>query len=189
MWFTENAWQPAALFAAAGSAALFYALRTGLKSAYVLAAGAIAAAAGTVLLERLVVTEREVVEGRITELADTVVDGDVERAMGFFSPTAATEAAQVAMALAVVDVHDDLRITDGEVRLTAADSQAVTRFRANATITVARMGYESHQPTYWELVWRREGTAADATGWKIVEVRRLDPITGEATAFRGGRRR
>ena len=185
MWFTENAWTPAALFTVAAVVALVYAVRTGRRTAYAVAAGAVVAVAAAFAVDQFVVTEREVVADRVDALAAAVVEGEVGPVLDFFSPTAVVERGLVAVNLAVVDVREDLRITDVDVRLTAADSQAVSRFRANATVSVGRVGYEGRQPTFWELVWRREG---DPAAWKVVEVRRLNPVTGEVIGFQSGTR-
>ena len=76
--------------------------------------------------------------------------------------------------MALVDVGPDLDIKDVSVTLTAGNSQAAARFRANATVNVAQFGNQGFKPSRWLVQWQKE-----AGVWKIVEVQRMHLIKDE----------
>ncbi|QDT16101.1 Cif family virulence factor [Alienimonas californiensis] len=122
-----------------------------------------------------VVTEAEKVEAHIDELAAAAVAGDTEKVLSFLSPTAVLPRTSVAFGFNLVTIEDDLRLTDRSTEVTANDTQALSDFRANGTVRVPQLaGASKHFATKWQLVWRKE-----AGEWKITEVRRFNPITGE----------
>ena len=71
-------------------------------------------------------------------------------------------------------VDDDLRLTDFQTRVTNQESRAVTHFRANATLRVQNFGSVGRQPARIELTWAKEGP-----DWKIIALRRLNPVKDE----------
>ena len=152
--------------------------------AKLLAAAAVCALLGAAAFgaDYWIVTEAEKLEARVHELADALIAGESERALSHFSPTAAAERAAVRAGLAFVVIDPDLRLSDWQIEVTANDTRGTTHFRANGTVGAPKLGFSQHVATRWQLVWRKE-----ADVWKIVEARRLDPITGETIDFMDGR--
>ncbi len=88
----------------------------------------------------------------------------------------------VKWALATVTGVNNLRITDVSVEMLSQGSRARCHFRANGRFEVIGFGDIGHQATRWELTWQREGGA-----WKVIRIRRLNPITGEEMDQRSAR--
>lgn len=172
-WFTETPWPPVVLLSVLAALAVAGWLGT-QRGMYLVAVGVIAAACGAVILvERLVVTEAEIVEQRVRDLADAFRTKDLERTLSFFSATAVPERFAITGAILVVTVHDDLTITDMDVELTAAGSRATSHFRANASVDGIGYAAQGRRPSRWRLTWQKEG--AD---WKVVRIEQLDPVNG-----------
>ena len=133
-------------------------------------------AGGCFVLDRLVLTPGEQVTQNIYGLSDAVKQQDVPKVLIYFSKQA-PDRDLIRTAVEGVKVHDDLRISDVSISFKGAGSVAVSHFRANASISVTIIGIAGdvgYHPTRWELDWQRE-----AGEWKIIEVRRLHPITGK----------
>lgn len=178
MWFTEAAWPPIilCLALAAIAAGLWNAQRKGWMLAL---AGVLVAACPVIwVVERQIVTPAEEIELAVHDLAAAVRDGDVDTTVSYLSPQLPALQAAVRSAMAIADIGDDLRITDLSVRMTSADTRAISHFRANATIRAHAMQHEAHHPTRWELTWQRQ-----EGNWKVVAIERLDPINGERVSW------
>ncbi|MDB5335447.1 MAG: hypothetical protein JWN70_1066 [Planctomycetaceae bacterium] len=135
---------------------------------------------GCFVLDSLVLTPSEQVVENIYNLTDAVQRQDVPKVLNYFS-NQAPEREVVRTTLEKVKVQKDLRISDVSVTFKGAGSVAVSHFRANASITVNVAGYSgdvNYHPTRWELDWQRE-----AGEWKIIEIRRLNPINGKEVSF------
>ncbi|MEX0717688.1 MAG: nuclear transport factor 2 family protein [Planctomycetaceae bacterium] len=172
-WFTETPWPPivvAGLFAAFA----FIGWMGTRRGMYLVAVGVIAAACvGIFYVERAIVTEGEVVEQHVRDLADAFRRKDPTATLEHFSAQATRERFLVAWAMAAVTVHDDLTITDMQIELAAQGSRATSHFRANGTIELLGRGILGHRPSRWLLTWQKEGGA-----WRIIHVEQLDPING-----------
>ena len=181
MWFTETAWPPiiVCLVVAAIAGGVWSTHRKG----WLLGLTGLMLALCPILwlVERQIVTPAEQVEAAIFELAAAVRDGDADRAVSFLSPQVPLLHASVRSAMAMADIDDDLRITDLNVRMTSAETRAISHFRANATIRARTMPHESRYPTRWELTWQRQDGA-----WKVVAIERLDPIKGDRISWWSG---
>jgi hypothetical protein len=174
MWFTEDPWPPIVLCGLL--AAVFAFLWSGNRRGVYLAAafGLCLAAGGIYFLERSIVTERERVEAAVYELCSAFQKKDAPAVLNFFSANDLVDRLLVDQAIKRVTVKDDLRVSDVHVTMKAADSRAISHFRANATISVDGFGEVGYQPFRCELTWQREGGA-----WKIIKVTRLDPLSGK----------
>lgn len=173
MWFTENAWPPMLIagLAALVCLALWNSNRRGL---HLLAAlGCLLLCAGFYFLERAIVTEGERLQKIVVALCD---DFRHKRpaTLNYFSNTAPVLKVQVLAAMALVDVDQDLRLTDFQTNLTNQNSRGTVHFRANATLSVTGHGNVGHHPARIVLTFQRERGE-----WKIIEVERLHPLTGE----------
>ena len=183
MWLIDLLWPLAALFALLTAAFGVWALVSGRGKLLAAAAVCLLLSGGAFVADHLIVTEAERVEARMREVVAAAVAGDVDSVLGYFSPAAAEEQAAVRFGLSLVTIETDLRLSDWDTEVTAADTRATTHFRANGTVRAASFGViEQHVATRWEFVWRKEAGA-----WKIVEIRRLDPLSGERIDLRAAR--
>ncbi len=133
--------------------------------------------AGCYLLDQMVHTPREIITQNVYELTSAFQHQDKPKTLSFFSAQAIAERAVINLAFDQVHVGDDLRITDLSVAFKAANSLAISHFRANASISLNMSvvsGDFGHHPSRWELDWQQE-----AGEWKVVKVHRLHPITGK----------
>lgn len=178
MWFTETPWPPIIVLAIAAAccAAAFLATQRARYITPIL----FFAVLGVVVyvVERQIVTERERVEQSIYEVSAAFQRRDVNGTLSHFSEQAILLKGIVMTALAAVQVHDDLRITDVSIEMRNDDSRARSHFRANGSFDVIGYGDVGHQPTRWNVDWQKE-----AGEWRIIKVERLDPITGESMDY------
>lgn len=174
MWFTETAWPPIAIGVVLAFA-LLIAWNVTQRSSYLVGAlGLALACVGVYFAEEQIVTEAEKVEAAVYEVTGAFRDDDLEKTLSYISPSEEGMRLAVTAANALYDVEDDLRITDVRVETRANDTLAVSRFRANATISSRKGGFRGHHPTHWELTWRKIGGE-----WKITDYQRLHVVTGE----------
>ena len=173
MWFTENAWPPMLI---AGLAALVcLAMWNSNRRGVLLAAavGCLLLCVGFFFLERAIVTEGERLQMIVVSLCDDFRNKR-PATLNYFSNTAPVLKVQVLAAMALVDVDKDLRLTDFQSHVTNQNSRGTVHFRANATMSVTGHGNVGHQPARLNLTFQREQGE-----WKIIEVERLNPLTGE----------
>lgn len=173
MWFTENPWPPMLL---AGLAALvLLGVWNSSRRAIPLVAAIVCLLLGIGIfyLERSIETEGERLQKIVVALCD---DFQHRRpaTLNYFSNKAPATKALVLAAMALVEVGDDLRLTDFSTNVTNQNSRATVHFRANATISVVGQGPVGHQPARVVLTFQKEEDQ-----WKIIEVERLHPISGE----------
>jgi hypothetical protein len=172
MWFTETPWPPVAICLVI-SAVFFGKWFTGRNPRNMIAAASFVALSGVIIVvESLIVTERERVGIALTDLAADFQRGDADRCAEFFSNSDRTDRDLVRRAAGMVKIDSPIRITDLAINLSSTSSRATSDFRANATASY--QGHQEHGWTHWELTWQRE-----ANEWKIVRVRRLRFLGGE----------
>ena len=174
MWFTDNPWPPIVVFACL--AVVLFAVWTSKRRKVILlgAAAMLVLCGGTFLLERWIVTDEEIVEARLLEMTDAFRKLDIEGTLDFFSARADPYRSYVRQAGELITEIHTARITDIEVELLAEGSRAKSHLRANGEATAPIVGRQPYK-TRWIITWQREGDE-----WKVIEVERLDPITGEA---------
>lgn len=173
MWFTDNPWPPM-LICGLIAAILFFVWMSRGRNLFLYGAIALLVACGVIYLaERSIVTPGEEVEARVLALCRAFQEKD-PHTVDFISPNAPELRVLLATAMKMVDVEDDVRITDLWVTTSNNNSRAVSHFRANATVSVQPVGNVGHQPARLELTWQREGGE-----WHVVAVQRLNPINGE----------
>jgi hypothetical protein len=175
MWFTESAWPPIivlALFALV-MGGLWLSQRRGIW--LIAAAVALVGCFAVYYVEQAIVTESERIEQNVFDLTRAVCRKDEAKTLSYISKQA-PELRDVAIrGMKLVDIREDLDIKDLSVRLLAENSQALSHFRANGTVSVKEFGgVGAYYPTRWEVRWQKEGG-----DWKIVEVVRLDPLKEE----------
>lgn len=173
MWFTEDAWTPMALLAV-GAVICLGLWNTSRRKGYLLAAaGFVLACGGAWVVEKSVVTDREQLELLVQNLCDDFRRKD-RRTLDYFAAQAEPLREMAEDAMELVDVQNDLRVTDFETELTNNNSRARVHFRANATLAVKAIGNVGRQPFRAIIEWQREAGA-----WKIVNIRRLNPLNGQ----------
>ena len=173
MWFTEDPWPPMLLLGVGAIIAIAFWSSSKRVLPLAVAVLCCALAGGVFLLDAAIVTPAERVEGLVVTLCDEFRRND-PRALEHFSATAPELRELCATAMDLVEVDDDLRLTDFQTRLTNQESRAITHFRANATLRVQNFGSVGRQPARIELTWAKEGG-----DWKIIAVRRLNPVKDE----------
>lgn len=173
MWLTEDPWPP--MFICGLAALLAVAFWSNSKRVvYLLTAVGLLILGGVVyLLEQAIVTPAEQVEALVGQLCEDFRQKKPET-LDYFSDSAPELKLMCQAAMAMVEVKDDLRLTDLQTKLTNADSRAIVHFRANAGLSVVGYGDVGRQPARFELTWAKE-----PAGWKVVTVRRLHPINNE----------
>ena len=174
MWFTETAWPPV-MICLVGVVLLLAAWTK--RQRFVYLAGIVGLACvvgGLFFVEAHIVTDAERVEADIIDWTAEFQREDIDGTLSYISPQAAAIRTLALAAMEIVDVHDDLRITDLSVTLTNEGTRAVSRFRANATVDVKGYGNQGRRPSYWEVTWQKQ-----ADQWKVIRVVRLNVVTGE----------
>ncbi len=173
MWFTENAWQPMLLFTllAMISGMVWY---RRLQSRYLIIMTCFLLIAGASwAIERTVVTAREQVQNSVTGIVTAFQQRDLDLTVSFISERAEDLKILIGTAYNIVEVKDDMRLTDIEVELLNQKTRAKSRFRVNATVEALQGNFTGHQPTRWETTWQLEGGE-----WKMINILQIDPITG-----------
>lgn len=128
---------------------------------------------GFYFLELRIVTEGERVEADLYALVDAFEHKDAEKTLSYISLGAKQLRLKAKLALDLLTINGDLRITDVQTALKLENSVATTHFRANGAATF--MGMSGHRPTRWELTWQKVGDE-----WKVTKAQMLDPISGDA---------
>ena len=171
MWFTENAWPPMLIAGIAGliCVALWNADR---NSRYLVGAViCLLLTGGLYAVERAVVTEGERLQDDVSQMCDQFRRRQPET-LNHFSDSATDLRTLCDTAMKMVEIEDDLRLTDFQTKFSNNHSRADVHFRANATISV--MSFRSPHPFRGLLTYQKEGGQ-----WKIVGVQRLDVIRGD----------
>lgn len=127
---------------------------------------------GFYVLELSIITTRERVETDLYGLVNAFQNKEVDTTLDYISPRADGLRQMVQIALKLVTIDGELRITDVQTELRSEDSVATTHFRANGAATFG--SFSGRQPTRWELTWQKMGGE-----WKVTKATRLNPITGE----------
>ena len=185
MWFTETPWPPILILSVFG-VLLFLGWVSQQKTGYLAGVALCVAVCGLVfVVEQQIVTETERVEQRLLDftaafqrdslnrgLLNAVVGGGPElESLKFLQGDEVRRLATHALDL--VDIQDDVRISDIRTKLTNKDSRAITQFRASASVTVS--GYSAvRQPSRWELTWGKEDGE-----WKVLRATRLNFLSGQ----------
>ena len=178
MWLTETAWPPAiACCLVAIAWGVLWGQRNQSRAVGGVLVGLLLAGLCFVI-ERQVVTPREQVEQRVTELVENFEQRRRDQVIEAFSPQAAQLRRVAGNALDLVQVRG-MKVKDLEVELVSRGTEAISHFRANGQVMF--MGNDAgHRPSRWKLVWRREeGT------WRIVDVMRLNPLRDEPMEILG----
>ena len=174
MWLTENPWPP--MFLCGVVAALCVITWYQRQQARYLGGALLAlvlAGAGW-MIERMIVTAGEHIESAVYAMTSAFQERDLDRTLSHVSKQAPDVRALVGFGYNLVEVGDDMRVTDVQVKMSGKNTRATSRFRVNATVN-SRVGHDfGHQPSRWETKWQLEGEE-----WRVIDIRELDPLTGE----------
>lgn len=180
MWLTESSWELMVLCLI--GMAVFIALysKTPASKYLVGVLGCALLGAAAFFVERLIVTEAERVEASVYGLAQACVSGDVDDTLAYVAPEQVIVREVIRNGMKLVDVGEDLTVTDLHVKLAPDRNTATSHFRANGTVALSgstnqiHLDYAQHVSTRWLLTWSRLDDE-----WKISQLTRLNPISGE----------
>lgn len=182
MWFIDTPWPPVIIFGTSAVLCVGAWLGKG-RGVFLLAAiGLMFLCGATLVLEKILVSDRERVEEGVLGISNAFQMGDEPRTMGYISKQAPELEKLVHQAFEMVSVSD-LHIRDMSVEMTSQGTRAVSRFRANGTVNVKAVGisHTTNAATKWDVTWQKEDG-----GWKIIRVQRLDPLKNEAVGTFAG---
>ena len=169
-WLTETPW-PLVLILAVAACIMLAIWSAQKRGVWMMGSlGLILAAVAVIFIEQSIVTESERVEQQVLDLTSAFQRKDHDRTLGFISRQAPELRNMAEFALENVTVQDDLKVKDMHVRVTNENTRAVSRFRANGTISFQGTNF-GPQPSLLEVTWQKENG-----DWKIIGLRRLNPI-------------
>jgi hypothetical protein len=182
MWLTDSAWPAMTILCGLAVASAWWWMRTRKISALIVTLLCVMGIPGSYIAERLVITDRERIEAAVHEMAAAFERRQINDLLRYISPRQQALIDLVEWGFETVTKVDSLHITDVAVETFADGSRARSHFRANGRFHAEGFGDVGHKATRWELTWQREGDQ-----WKIVDIRRLNPITGEEMDARAKR--
>jgi hypothetical protein len=171
MWFTENPWPPMLIAAIAATVCLGIWNTERRNLYFFMALAFLAMTGGIYAVERAIVTEGERLQNSVMEMCDQFRRRD-PRTLDHFSEQTPEWKDLCKSAMELVQIQNDLRLTDFATTITNNSSRARVHFRANATISA--LGATAYHPFRCVLTFQKEGGL-----WKIIQVERLDPLNGE----------
>jgi hypothetical protein len=172
MWPSENPW-PVIFLCVSGAVGLMICWsqfrRRGLL---VGAAAAVLLALIAWIYDLQVVTDTEQIRQNVYNITRAFQKRDLDATISYVSPAAKELRLIIGSAFNMVEVHDDMRVTDVRVEVLSNGERAKSRFRVNATITTHAM--TQRISSLWEARWQpEEGT------WKMIDILQFDPLNGE----------
>ena len=169
-WLTENPWPLLLLLAGTALVALISGAPKGRSVSVV----CLLAVAGLYLVEAAIVTPGEEVEGRLQFMLDAFRDRNQDAINGCIADESPKLRDTAADGLNMVTLTKDFHIKGLEVTVRDDGQTADAHLRANGTLKLNHGDMISRVFTRWQTVWKQVGS-----DWKLVEVRRLDPVNGQ----------
>lgn len=169
-WFTENPWPLLLILGGAAVVAMISGSPKGRSVSIV----CLLAAAGLYFVESAVVTPSEEVETQLQTMLEAFRSRDqaaIDRCIADESAGLRETAAQ---GLEKVSLTKDFHMKDLEVTVRDDGQTADAHLRANGTLKVTHGDMVTRVFTRWQTVWKLTGNE-----WKLVEVKRLDPVNGQ----------
>ncbi len=169
-WLTENPWPLVLLFTGATIVML---ILGDSKSRSIAIAFALIAVA-VYFLESAIVTPAEQVENELQALLQEFIAEDItaiEQQIDDGAPGLKEKAKQ---GLKMVNLDKNFHMQDIVVKVEENGQKAIADLRANGTLTVEQANMPYHAATRWRTHWKLVGDR-----WKLAEVHRLNPVTGE----------
>lgn len=172
MWFTEDPLPPLFICGIAALVFFWWWWTTSQKALLQCGIAAVVLAGVIFVVEGLIITDSERVEAAVVDIAHAFRDKDLSRTLSHFSDDALVERALVSGAINIVEIEDDLRITDASVQMLDNGTRATIRFRANATAKYFQN--KDRARTRWEFAFERQGDE-----WKVTGIKRMHLIKDE----------
>lgn len=173
MWLLETAWPPIVILLVL-SAVFFSKWKESRKKSLLITSVVMLILTPLIyVVELKVVTENEILEQKVMDFTSNFQQKNLEKTLSFIHEKNKSDEFRVKNSFKVLDVSDDLRITDIRVKISDNGTSGITHFRANASILY--QGHDmGHHPSRWNVYWHK----ADEE-WKVIQVDRLDPINGK----------
>lgn len=169
-WLTENPWPLLLILAGTSVVAMISGAPRGRSVSVV----CVLAAVGLYFIESAVVTPGEEVEAQLQMMLEAFQGHDQHTIDRLIADESARLRETAADGMELVTLTKDFRIKDLEVAVRADGQSADAHLRANGTLKLKGSGMDTRVFTRWQTVWKHIGTE-----WKLVEVRRLDPVNGQ----------
>lgn len=174
MWFTETPWPPIAILGLLGGVCLLTALQNQRSKWLVASCVCVVLGFAVWFIERVIVTPGERVEGSLLALVEAFQKNDEPGTLKYISPASPQLVMLVKVAIHLVDIDKDFRVTDVQIQTIANNTGATSHFRVNATPHMPTQGTPGRMPFRFNGQWRIE-----AGQWRLTEIEELDPITGK----------
>jgi len=169
-WITENPW-PLILILGGVAAVL---LILGDSKGRSMALACVAAAVGLYFLESAIVTPGEQVEQSLQSMLEGFIEEDADRINAQIADEAPELKEQARQGLELVQIHKGFHLKEIVVTVSEDGQAAEAELRANGSLTVRQAQTPYHAATRWRTHWKRQGDS-----WKLTEVHRLNPVTGD----------
>ena len=169
-WIAEDPWPGIILLA--GVAGLCLILRA--RASRWLVPVCLGLAGGLYLLEQSIVTSSERIQEGLESLRLGFVNESQEEINRWISEDS-PELRQSAMdGLKLVSVSRGFHLQNVQVQLEEGEQRAVVELRGNGIVTIRPNDMPQHASTRWKTTW-----VLKSDRWQLVEVRRLNPVTGD----------
>ncbi|MDA1232391.1 MAG: hypothetical protein O2856_16585 [Planctomycetota bacterium] len=169
-WLTENPWP--LLLILAGTAVI--ALISGVPKGQSVSIVCLLVAVGLYFIESSIVTPAEEVESQLQTMLDSFRERDQNAIDACIAEESKGLCEIAARGLEMVSLTKDFHIKDLKVTVRDDGQTADAHLRANGTLRVMQADMITRVFTRWQTVWKH-----GASGWKLVEVTRLDPVNGQ----------
>ncbi len=169
-WITENPWPLMLVLAGVGAVLLI----VGGQKAKFAALAFLAASVGLHFLEASIVTPSEQVEHNLEAMLDSFIAEDmtaIHRLIADDSPGLKEKAEE---GVKLVRLNKSFHMQDVIVTVSDDEKSAEVQLRANGSLTVRQGNMPYHAATRWRTLW----IVTNGT-WKLREVHRLNPMTGD----------
>ncbi|QDU81644.1 hypothetical protein Pla110_33880 [Polystyrenella longa] len=176
MWFTETPWPPIYICFGLFLLLFVYGVSTGRGKAATIGLGCLAVCPLLFFLERFVVTEAEVVEQVVLDLASDVQENRQQEVINHLSDNESTIGVLIRSGMSKYDLSENLRITDLSVEVDPGGQSAKAHLRANGTVRPrGNSGMQGQRfPSRWHVYFER-----DNDEWKVTQIERLSPTSGK----------
>jgi hypothetical protein len=169
-WIAEDPWPGIILLA--GVAGLCLILRA--RASHWIVPVCLGLAGGLYVLEQSIVTSSEQIQEGLESLRLGFVNESQEEINRWISEDS-PELRQSAMdGLKLVSVSRGFHLQNVEVQLEEGEQRAVVELRGNGIVTIRPNDMPQHASTRWKTTW-----VLKSDRWQLVEVRRLNPVTGD----------
>jgi len=169
-WLTENPWPLILLLSGAMVVMLILGGAKGRGIAFTFAVLAVA----VYFLEAAIVTPSEQIEGSLQSLLEGFITEDLSAIHQQIDDEAPGLKEKAKQGLALVNLDKSFHMQDIVVKVDEGGQRAEAELRANGRLTVEQANTPYHAATRWRTHWKLVNEQ-----WKLSEVHRLNPVTGE----------